>query len=124
MPKSTDALSYYSATANVSLSYLALRGEANADVCVIGPGYTGLSAALELARAGYKVIVLEAKTVGCGASGRNGGQICTGFSPGQARIEHQLGKDDARKCFAIAEQAKQLIIDRIAEHKIDCDLKW
>jgi gamma-glutamylputrescine oxidase len=91
---------------------------------VIGAGYTGLSAALELAAAGYKVAVLEARTVGYGASGRNGGQICTGFSSGQPKIEAQLGKNDARKCFAIAEEAKKLIVDRIEKNNIDCDLNW
>ena len=67
---------------------------------------TGLSAALELAQAGYRVVVLEAETVGYGASGRNGGQICTGFSSGQGKIEAQLGKDDARKCFDLAEEVE------------------
>lgn len=124
MPKSIDALSYYTATATPSPAHPALRSEVTADVCVIGAGYTGLSAALELAKAGYKVVVLEAKTVGYGASGRNGGQICTGFSAGQGKIEAQLGKADATKCFAIAEEAKQLIIDRINDYKIDCDLNW
>ena len=91
---------------------------------MIGAGFTGLSAALELAEAGYKVVVLEAETIGHGASGRNGGQICTGFSSGQDRIVSQLGREDARKCFMLAEESKQLIRDRIARHRIDCDLKW
>ena len=124
MPKSIDALSYYAATATPSPVHPTLRSEVSADVCVVGAGYTGLSAALELAKTGYKVVVLEAKTVGYGASGRNGGQICTGFSAGQGKIEAQLGKEDARKCFAIAEEAKQLINDRINDYKIDCDLAW
>lgn len=124
MPRSTDVPSYYQATAQPFAAQPALSGDVSADVCIIGAGYTGLSAALELAEAGYKVIVLEAETVGYGASGRNGGQICTGFSPGQHKIEAQLGKADAAKCFEIAEDSKRLIMDRIAKHEIDCDLKW
>ncbi len=124
MVKSLDARSYYSATVNAHPSYPPLLGEVSADVCVIGAGFTGLSAALELSLAGYKVLVLEAKTVGYGASGRNGGQICTGFSAGQGKIVSQLGKADARKCFDIAEDSKRLIVDRIEQHGINCDLQW
>ncbi len=116
--------SYYQATANRSISTVPLEGDVSADVCVIGAGYTGLSAALELAEAGYKVIVLEAETIGWGASGRNGGQICTGFSSGQGKIIGQIGKADAKRAFDLAEEAKQLIIDRVAKHKIDCDIRW
>lgn len=124
MPKSIDAQSYYQATAARSPSHPPLERDISTDVCVIGAGYTGLSAALELAQAGYRVVVLEARQVGYGASGRNGGQICTGFSSGQGKIEAQIGKDDARKCFALAEESKQLLKDRISQHSIDCDLKW
>lgn len=116
--------SYYQATANNIFTRPELVGDVVADVCVIGAGYTGLSAALELAQAGYKVVVLEAETIGWGASGRNGGQICTGFSSGQAKIISQLGKADAKRAFDISEEAKRLIVDRIAAHKIDCDLTW
>ncbi len=124
MPKSIDARPYYAATANTLISCESLKGEVNADVCVIGAGYTGLSAALELAQAGYKVVVLEAERIGYGASGRNGGQICTGFSSGQQKIENQLGKHDAVKCFALAEESKTLLKQRIAQYGIDCDLTW
>ena len=124
MPASIDAQSYYQASAHSFPQQPRLKSDLRADICIIGAGFTGLSAALELAEAGYKVIVLEAREIGYGASGRNGGQICTGFSPGQQRIEAQLGKEDAIKCFAIAEEAKKLIVERIAKYKIDCDLKW
>ncbi|MCA3555690.1 FAD-binding oxidoreductase [Aestuariivirga sp.] len=124
MPQSIFAPSYYQATATPSPACPALSGDISADVCIVGAGYTGLSAAVELGEAGYKVVVLEAETVGHGASGRNGGQICTGFSSGQDKIAAQLGRDNARKCFAIAEEAKRLLVDRIRRYSIDCDLRW
>ena len=124
MTKSITAPSYYQATATPFAPQPRLSGEVSADVCVIGAGYTGLSAALELANAGYKVVVLEAETIGFGASGRNGGQVCTGFSSGQQKIEAQLGPADARHCFALAEESKQLLKERISSHAIDCDLTW
>ena len=124
MRPSHTAPSYYQATANLNLACDSVSGDMTTDVVVIGAGYTGLSAALELAEAGYKVVVLEAARIGSGASGRNGGQICTGFSSGQAKLIARLGARDARKCFDIAEDAKRLIEHRIAKHQINCDLKW
>ncbi|MBK8770681.1 MAG: FAD-binding oxidoreductase [Rhizobiales bacterium] len=124
MRQSLIAESYYQATAKLSDAYPALAGDVACDAVVVGGGFTGLSAALELAEAGLSVIVLEAGRIGAGASGRNGGQICTGFSPGQARLETQVSKADAQRCFALAEEAKALIESRIARHKIDCDLTW
>ncbi|MBC8037490.1 MAG: FAD-binding oxidoreductase [Rhizobiales bacterium] len=124
MAKSIDSTSYYTATTAPPPSYPALAGAVETDVCIVGAGYTGLSAALELAEAGYRVLVLETRTVGYGASGRNGGQVCTGFSSGQGKIEAQLGKADARKCFELAEESKALLKDRIERHAIDCDLRW
>jgi gamma-glutamylputrescine oxidase len=124
MVKPSESTSWYGASARAPLDYPALEGERTVDVCIIGAGYTGLSAALELAKAGRRVVVLEAERVGFGASGRNGGQICTGFSPGQGPVRAQVGRDDARKCFALAEEAKLLLEERIRTHKIECDLTW
>jgi len=124
MVKPSEGLSWYRATAPASSPYPRLNGEAKADVCIVGAGYTGLSAALELAKAGYRTAVLEAEVVGFGASGRNGGQICTGFSPGQAKLVTQLGEADAKRCFDLAEEAKSLIKERVSKHQIDCDLTW
>lgn len=124
MRNSLTALSYYQTTVNRNISFPPLGGDIETDVAIVGAGFTGISAALELANAGYRVVVLEASHVGGGASGRNGGQICTGFSPGQARIKAQLGAGDARKCFAIAEEAKRLIEQRISKYSIESGLKW
>src|SRR5262245_51685664 len=117
MVKPSEGLSWYRATAASSPAYPRLIDEVRADVCIVGAGYTGLSAALELTQAGYRTVVLEAEVVGFGASGRNGGQICTGFSPGQANVVAQLGEADAKKCFDLAEEAKALIEERISTHQ-------
>jgi gamma-glutamylputrescine oxidase len=122
--QSITATSYYQDSANRTLSFPKLEGTMSADVVVVGGGYTGLSAALELAEAGYRVALVEATHIGSGASGRNGGQICTGFSSGQGKIVRQLGAADARKCFDIAEDAKRLIEARIAKHRIETGLQW
>jgi gamma-glutamylputrescine oxidase len=124
MKQSITAQSYYQTTANQTLEFPAFAGDVTCDVIVVGGGFTGVSAALEMAKAGYKTVLLEQHKIGFGASGRNGGQICTGFSPGQARLETQVSKADAKKCFDIAEEAKRLIERRIADHNISCDLQW
>ena len=115
--------SWYAATANPSPERPALRGEARADVCVVGAGYTGLSAALHLAEAGLSVVVLEAHRAGFGASGRNGGQLGSGQRADQTDLEALVGRDEAAKLWNLAEAAKDLVKDLIATHQIDCDLK-
>ncbi|MFW5680735.1 MAG: NAD(P)/FAD-dependent oxidoreductase, partial [Pseudomonadota bacterium] len=88
------------------------------DVCVVGAGLTGLSAALHLAEAGRRVCVVEANGVGAGASGRNGGQLCTGLRLDQDEIETTLGRTDARRLWDLAEAAKALVHDLARRHDI------
>jgi len=116
--------SYYAASANDHPDYPELEDQIDVQVCVIGGGYTGLSAALNLAEQGMSVVVVEAQRVGWGASGRNGGQICTGFSSGNETLEARFGLDDARKLFALTEEGKAIIRERVARHGIACDLTW
>ncbi|MDQ0505670.1 NAD(P)/FAD-dependent oxidoreductase [Xanthobacter agilis] len=100
-----------------------LRGETKADVCVLGGGYTGLSAALHLAEAGFDVVLLDASKVGSGASGRNGGQIHSGQRRHQDFLEAAVGRDDARALWTLAEESKALVRDLVKRHAIACDLK-
>ncbi len=93
----------------------ALRGADQADVCIIGAGYTGLSAALHLAQAGRRVIVLEAHRAGFGASGRNGGQIGSGQRLEVTDLEQMAGKPAARRLWDMAEEAKALTYDLAAQ---------
>ena len=114
------APSLYAATAD-DLAFPALAGETRADVAIVGGGYTGLSAALHLAEAGIDAVVVEANRVGWGASGRNGGQLHTGQRRDQDWLEERLGRDDAYALWRLAEEAKALVKDLIARHRIDCD---
>lgn len=115
--------SWYAATATSLDPFPALEGDVRADVCIIGAGYTGLSAALHLAQAGRRVVVLEAHRVGFGASGRNGGQLGSGQRKDQTDLERMAGPDTARHMWDLGEDAKRLVKDLIATHHINCDLK-
>ena len=84
--------SYYAASINDLTEYAPLEGGRQADVCIIGAGFTGVSTALHLAERGYDVHLVEANRVGWGASGRNGGQLIHGI-PGESVIARNLGKD-------------------------------
>lgn len=107
--------SYYAATATPFAAQPALRGETRADVCVIGGGYTGLSAALHLAQAGFEVALLEAHRPGFGASGRNGGQLGSGQRLEVDELEAKAGKTAARQLWDMAEEAKALVRDLAAQ---------
>src|SRR6056297_3327607 len=115
--------SWYAATSDALAPFDVLRGETRADVCVVGAGFTGLSAALHLAEAGFDVVLLEAQRVGFGASGRNGGQLGSGQRQDQHSLEKMVGKEDAEKYWTLAEDAKNLVKSLVSRHKIDCHLK-
>lgn len=117
------AASWYAATADSVPDYPALRGQERADVCVVGAGYSGLSAALHLAERGYAVTVVEANRIGWGASGRNGGQLGSGQRVGQAALEARFGEETARRFWDMGEESKALVTGLIAAHGIDCDLR-
>ena len=115
--------SYYHASQNRVIDLNPLDGSRRADVCIIGGGYTGLSSALHLAKRGYDVVLLEARKPGWGASGRNGGQLCSGQRKDQLELGKMVGEAAARQLWELAQDAKNLSKQLIAEHNIDCDLK-
>jgi len=113
--------SWYADTAGPPLALPALQGEAACDVCVVGAGFTGLGAALELAGKGARVRLLEAAEVGSGGSGRNGGQIHTGQRRDQPWLEKRLGPAAARQLWDLAEAARDHLL--ALARTVDCDLR-
>lgn len=116
------ANSYYAATANRTRAPQILLGEVVCDVVVIGGGFTGVAAALACAEKGLSVIMLEAETIGFGASGRNGGQLIPGLRWSMREIEAEFGNERAKAIFDVAWSARKRVWDRVAKHGIDCDL--
>ncbi|MGM0983827.1 MAG: NAD(P)/FAD-dependent oxidoreductase [Pseudomonadota bacterium] len=117
------AASWYAVTANAASERAALEGEVSCDVCVVGAGFTGISAALHLAEQGFSVVVLEAVRVGYGASGRNGGQIVNSYSRDMDVIEEKYGADTARALGDMAFEGNRIIRERVERYAIDCDLR-
>ncbi len=111
--------SYYAATAEPPGPYPAAEGEISCDFCIIGGGFTGLSAALHAAEAGLSVVLLEAQRVGFGASGRNGGQVHGGQRLDQDALERMLGRVRARALWDLALESVDLTRKLVARHAPD-----
>lgn len=101
----------------------ALTSNLETDVCIVGAGFTGLAAAIELRAQGIHCVVLDAHRVGWGASGRNGGQLGTGFNMDQITLEALVGEASARQLWTITEDAKRWILDTCTRHGIDIDYR-
>ncbi len=115
--------SWYHATRAYAASHDTLTQDAEADLVVVGGGVTGISAALHAAEAGLSVVLLEAHSIGYGASGRNGGQIIPGLRKGASDLVALYGRERARALFDLALEARAMVVDRIARHAIACDLR-
>ena len=115
--------SYYAASANPAPDRPAVAGEVEADVCVVGGGYSGLSTAITLLEKGHKVTLLEANRIGWGASGRNGGQIVNGLNASLGRIRTLHGQQAAATIAGMLCEGGDIIRERVAKYAIQCDLK-
>lgn len=117
------ANSYYAATAQAWETQASLVSSESCDIAIIGGGFTGLSAALACAEKGLSVILLEANSIGFGASGRNGGQLIPGLRWSMREIDAAFGRDRAQAIFDLAYGAVDRVKSRIAKHHIYCDVK-
>lgn len=112
--------SWYAATVPTPKAVVTAKGDLSCDVCVVGGGYTGLSAALHLSERGFDVILLDAHRVGFGASGRNGGQVGTGHNRDQDELEKMVGLSQARALWDLSLESVQLVKALIEKHAINC----
>lgn len=114
--------SYYTATAPLPPQTDCLNDSIDTDICIIGGGYTGLSAALTLAEKGYHVTLVDAHRVGWGASGRNGGQLGSGQRLDQDSLEQKFGQPQARYLWEQGEAAKNHVKHLLHRYQIEADL--
>ncbi len=123
-PQATPAPSWYRASANLALHCSTLQGDIQADVCIVGGGFTGINTAIELAERGLSVVLLEASQIGWGASGRNGGQLIRGVGHDLDQFTNTLGEQGVRALKLIGIEAVQLVRQRVERYGIACDLSW
>jgi len=116
-----DRQNYYLATVPPPPPHAPLAGEVRADVCIVGGGISGLSAALHLVERGFTVALLEARHLGFGGSGRSGGQTIFGYASGQEKLKKIVGESAARQMWDVALEGLTLQQELIARHHIDCD---
>jgi len=116
------APSWYAATANDTTAHPVLEGAVEADVCVVGAGLTGVSAALNLAERGYRVALVEASRVGWAASGRNGGQLIGGFACDIDTFAQFMPEAEVRQIWNMGLETLDIVKQRVKQHNIDCAL--
>ena len=116
--------SYYAASAGPSPERPALEAQVSADVCVIGAGFTGVNAALELAERGMSVVLLEAQRVGWGASGRNGGQLIRGLGHDVEGFARYVGDEGVRYLQRAGFESVDIVRQRVERDGLECDLRW
>jgi len=104
--------------------YPAPDGDQQVDIAIVGGGFTGVSTALNLAEKGYSVHLYEAERIGYGASGRNGGQVCQGWTTDFSKIAKRIPPEQRRMAWDVGMLGREIIIDRCRRHGIEADLKF
>ncbi|MEH6581369.1 MAG: FAD-binding oxidoreductase [Halioglobus sp.] len=120
---SEHTTSHYASTANWQTDYPQLQADIDADVVVVGGGFTGVNTAVELAERGVAVVLLEANRISWGASGRNGGQLIGGIGHGADRFRKQIGEEGIKSINSMGLEANEIVRERVAKYEIQCDLK-
>ncbi|MDT3280709.1 NAD(P)/FAD-dependent oxidoreductase [Shewanella scandinavica] len=115
--------SYYVDTAKEIYAHPQFEGNISADVCIAGGGFSGINTAIELAQRGMSVVLLEAKRIGWGASGRNGGELIRGIGHDPSQFHSEIGTEGVQAIQQMGFEAVEIVRNRIQEHSIDCDLQ-
>ena len=115
--------SYYFATAKELHQSPRLEEVIDVDVCVVGGGFSGINTAIELAQKGFSVALLEAKRIGWGASGRNGGELIRGIGHNIEQFENIIGREGVNSIEQMGFEAVDIVRQRVKQHNIDCNLK-
>ena len=125
-PRNTreHAESWYAATADKPADYPTLEESIEADVVVVGGGFSGVNTALELVERGDSVVLLEANRIAWGASGRNGGQIIGGLGHDPDKFHKTLGEEGVRRVYNMGVECVEIIRERVERYNIDCDIRW
>ncbi|WP_434359217.1 FAD-binding oxidoreductase [Parasalinivibrio latis] len=114
--------SYYAASMRYRIDHPPLEESIEADVCIVGGGFSGVNTAIELANRGFSVVLLEANKIGWGASGRNGGELIRGIGHGIEQFTKEIGEEGVAAISKMGIEAVEIVKNRVAEHNIDCDL--
>ncbi len=116
--------SYYAASTGPVPERASLDTQVQADVCIIGGGFTGVNTALEMAERGLSVVLLEAQRIGWGASGRNGGQLIRGLGHDVSGVARWVGDDGVRFLQQAGHESVDIVRQRVQRNALDCDLRW
>lgn len=117
-----ETATYYTATKKYDLSFPSLEQDLDVDIVVIGGGFSGVNTALELAEQGHtSIALLEARYLGFGGTGRNGGQIMAGIGHDLDKIRKDVGEDGVRAIFEISDMGADIIQARIDKYAIKAD---